>query len=84
MSRSLFREKSRSGVSFRSHEVYLILSGSARIMNEGHTLGRVKPGGCVGEECVISEIVGRAVSNRAQDTCYMENQGRPSYVLVLS
>ena len=63
-----------------------MLSGMAKIMNEGRTLGLVKVGGCVGEECVIHECLGKSISKRAADTCYIENneEGATSYLLVVS
>lgn len=53
-------------------------------MNEGRTLGFVKLGGCVGEECVIHECIGKSVCKRAADTCYMESTEGTSYVLAVS
>lgn len=53
-------------------------------MNEGRTLGRVKAGGCVGEECVINEIIGKAAAKRVADTCYIDNKGGKSFLLAIS
>ncbi len=68
---------------FRNNEVFVVLTGVVKVMNEGRTLGRVRAGGCVGEECVTSECLRDEPRSLALDTCYVES-GLVCYLFVLS